>query len=329
MDIIVFSNTELPLVLSALRTVAAQPQALSQAETEFLQELARLHGIALDLNQLPDTALPQVESAIASPHQRKRLVQLAISFAMLSCPITPQQEIRLNTLAQALAVREPALTALHHILNGRTPFARLLIMRRIMGRFFKAAWQEDGLQGIRLILEPLLCKRGGQNPALAQRFEQLQHLPTHTLGYAFWQHCTSRQFLFPGQAGAIPERLVFHDFGHLLSGYDTDPMGEIQQGAFQAGFVRDDGFVFLLFAILQFHWGIQITPVAEADRGRFEPQRVLQALYRGSLCQVDLSRNWDFWAVMNQPLEQVRDRTGVPDQEFNPNLAVSSAKPPI
>lgn len=248
---------------------------------------------------------------------------------MLTVPITCQQETVLNTLAQTLAVREPGLVALHHILNGRNQLARLLIMRRIMGRFFKAAWQDEGLQGIRLILEPLLFKQGGQNRDLARRFKQLQHLPTHTLGYGFWQHCTSRQFLFPGQTGAIPERLVFHDFGHLLSGYDTDPIGEIQQGAFQSGFVRNDGFVFLLFAILQFHWGIQITPVAEADRGRFEPRRILQALYRGSQCNVDLSANWDFWSVMELPLEQVRDRYGIPGPELGSNLAVSSAKPQI
>ncbi|MGP1384807.1 MAG: hypothetical protein ACTS2F_14675 [Thainema sp.] len=37
MDIVVFSDLELPLVLSALRTVAANPQTLSQAEIEFLQ----------------------------------------------------------------------------------------------------------------------------------------------------------------------------------------------------------------------------------------------------------------------------------------------------
>ncbi len=38
-------------------------------------------------------------------------------------------------------------------------------------------------------------------------------------------------------------------------------------GAFQAGFIREDGLAFLLFVILQFHWGIKITPVADSSEG--------------------------------------------------------------
>jgi hypothetical protein len=56
--------------------------------------------------------------------------------------------------------------------------------------------------------------------------------------------CVARQL--------IPRKLL----GHVLSGYDTDPDGEIQQAAFQAGFVRKDGFMFLFFGIAQFHLGL-------------------------------------------------------------------------
>lgn len=76
--------------------------------------------------------------------------------------------------------------------------------------------------------------------------------------------------------------------GHVLAGYGTDPQGEIQQAAFQAGFVRDNGFMFLLFGILQFHVGMRITPIAKSYEGLFDVPRVLEALRRGAACKVEV-----------------------------------------
>jgi ubiquinone biosynthesis protein Coq4 len=181
----------------------------------------------------------------------------------------------------------------------------------MMKKLVAPAFHHEGIAGVKKIIESLFFKKG-EDPAVAARYHQLGLLPKGTLGHAFWQHYTQNHFPFPGEAGGIPERLVFHDFGHLLSGYDTSPAGEIQQGAFQAGFIREDGFAFLLFVILQFHWGIKITPVADPSQGLFDIPRVLQALQRGSACTVDLSDRWNFWEVVDLPLEEVRDRYHIP-----------------
>ena len=75
--------------------------------------------------------------------------------------------------------------------------------------------------------------------------------------------------------------MVFHDFGHVLAGYDTKPESEIQQGAFQGGFVREDGFAFLMFAVIQFHLGVKVTPVTDGFTGLFDVPKVLRAAQRG------------------------------------------------
>ena len=106
--------------------------------------------------------------------------------------------------------------------------------------------------------------------------------------------------------------MVFHDIGHVLAGYDTDPQGEIQQAAFQAGFARRDGFSFLLFGILQFHLGMRITPVAKGYHGLFDVNRVLTALYRGASCKVDISEGFDVFAYKDRPLDEVRAELGIP-----------------
>jgi ubiquinone biosynthesis protein Coq4 len=109
--------------------------------------------------------------------------------------------------------------------------------------------------------------------------------------------------------------MVFHDLGHVLSGYGTDPQSEIQQAAFQAGFVRRDGFTFLLFGILQFHIGMRITPVAKGYQGLFDVSRVLTALRRGAACKADLSHGYDLFADKNRPLDEVRRELGIPPLE--------------
>jgi hypothetical protein len=116
----------------------------------------------------------------------------------------------------------------------------------------------------------------------------------------------------PEKKGGLPELMLFHDVGHVVSGYGVDPQGEIQQAAFQAGFARDDGVVFLLFGILQFHIGLRITPVAKGEHGYFDVPSVLQALSRGAACRVDFSDGFDFFRCAPEPLKALRVRWGVP-----------------
>jgi ubiquinone biosynthesis protein Coq4 len=105
--------------------------------------------------------------------------------------------------------------------------------------------------------------------------------------------------------------MVFHDLGHVLSAYTTDPQGEIQQAAFQAGFARRDGFSFLLFGILQFHVGLRITPVAKGYQGLFDVPLVLTALERGASCKADLSEGYDLFVNKDRPLDEVRAELGI------------------
>jgi len=103
--------------------------------------------------------------------------------------------------------------------------------------------------------------------------------------------------------------------GHVVSGYGVDPQGEIQQAAFQAGFARSDGFVFLLFGILQFHLGLRVTPIAKGQQGFFDVPKVLRALERGAACQMDFSDRFDFFRYAPESLERLRAHWGVPELE--------------
>jgi ubiquinone biosynthesis protein Coq4 len=171
-------------------------------------------------------------------------------------------------------------------------------------RFVREAWRRERWDGVRKVLGGLWGF--GADRATAQRYARLAQFPQGSVGHALYAYCKQNGFGLPGTNKGLPEQVSFHDIGHLLSGYDTNPAGEIKQAAFQAGFVRKDGFVLLFFGIIQFHLGIQITPVAAPETGFFDIEQVMTALARGAACAMDLSDSWNFWAVADRPLDQLR-----------------------
>jgi hypothetical protein len=76
--------------------------------------------------------------------------------------------------------------------------------------------------------------------------------------------------------------------------------------------MRNDGFAFLFFGIVQFHLGVKVTPIADPEVGLFDVDKVMTALARGAACKVDLSDRWDFWPLLPRPLDEVRDQLGIP-----------------
>jgi hypothetical protein len=199
------------------------------------------------------------------------------------------------------------LAARHHLM------ARIDFTRRIGGRVMGEAWREERWNGVRKMFAPVISV--GEDRATATRYQALARLPQDSFGFALYEHYRSNDFAFPGEPGGLPERGIFHDLGHVLSGYATDPDGEIQQAAFQAGFVRNDGFMFLYFGIVQFHLGVRLTPIAKSETGYLDVDKVTSALARGAACKVDLSDHWDFWPLLPLPLERVREELGVPPLE--------------
>jgi len=309
MDLVVLNEQETPFALRALRGVVASNGTITPAERRFIEVVAELHGTSVDVGSLQGVEPGEVADAISQPHQRKRVVQLAAIAAMVEGDVTPEGAAAVKQLAAALGVEEAALRVLDSIAGDHRLLTRFDMMRRIMGKYGTKAYKEEGFAGVRKMMAMF---GAGEDRQVAWKYKQLGLLPEGTLGREFWEHCTKNRFSVPGEKGGIPERMVFHDFGHVLAGYDTKPESEIQQGAFQGGFVREDGFAFLMFVIIQFHLGMKVTPVTDGYIGLFDVAKVLRAAQRGAACKVDLSDRWDPFAVADAPLEQLRAEYGIP-----------------
>jgi tellurite resistance protein len=305
MDLKVFSPQELDVVLRALRHVALANDRFTDAERALLEGVARIHDVSLEADALEPISFDDVARIVTDPHRRKRAVQLAIVMALVEGTPSPATECAVRELATALGLDEEGLEVLSEVTYGHALLARLDMFRRV-GRFVRGA---KGFPGI-LHFAPLVLGIGAGNRRLAASYRELGACARGTLGRALHDHFVENNFKFPGEPRGIP--LVFHDLGHVLAGYATDPQGEIQQAAFQAGFARQDGFAVLLFGILQFHVGMRITPIAKGYTGLFDVPLVLTALQRGAACKVDLTQGYDVFANKDRPLDEVRAELGIP-----------------
>lgn len=305
MDIAIFQPQDLPLVLGALRDVALANTRFTEPEAALLEGLARLHGQELSAHQLPRVSSTELARAVTEPHQRKRIVQLAVIMSLVEGQPAEASSRAVLELARALDVSEQGVEVLDEVAHSRAMLARFDMVRRVQ-RFVR---HNGGPNFLGMALPALLGI--GQDPELAARYHALGELPEGTLGRRVFEHFRDNDFAMPGEKGGLPELMLFHDVGHVVSGYGVDPQGEIQQAAFQAGFARNDGFVFLLFGILQFHIGLRITPVAKGQQGLFDVPRVLSALARGSACRVDFSDHFDVFRHAHEPLDVLRARWNV------------------
>ena len=222
-------------------------------------------------------------------------------------------------LCTALGVEEPSVAVVGRLAKKRLLMFRLSFMRHSHLRtYFRNTYRLLG--GVLPVIKAVLRFRGviGEDPELAGRFHALSELPEDTLGHQFFQHCTDEGLAFAGEKGGFPIGALFHDFAHVLGGYDTSPEGEMKNAAFQAGFTKDDDdFFTMLFAIIIHTAGVNLAPfpmpvlLGRIGQGSLALE-VLHGWQRGAAMKVDLGSDWDFWDYVELPIDVARERLGVP-----------------
>jgi hypothetical protein len=308
MDIDVFSRRELPAVFRVLRTALAGDAPLEPRERQFLDTYATITGF--DLPWLDPQPIGVEDVAIEAAHPRKRLVQLSALAVLLSQPVKNESVAYLKTLSDHLATHDPVIEVIAAVRQGRRLKARMLAMRRAFRVMIKEAYLAEGAMGVARMFAAMWFKAPVNRDKL-WNYKRLGLLPEGTLGREYWKHMTREGFGFPGDVGGIPDTIAYHDIAHVLADNDTTPLGEIQQGSFQGGNRREDGFFFIQFVILQFHHGIRITPATGPQVGHFDPHKVLWAIHRGAQCTVDVTHQWVFWPLMALPLSEARRKIGL------------------
>lgn len=308
MDIDVFPRHELGTVFAVLRTALRPSGPLGLAERRFLQTYARITDYPLVPANPPPIAPHEVR--IEGAHQRKRLTQLAAMAALLSRPLKADSVAFVRALSRRLTTHDSVVDVLDALLRGHRFRVRMLAVRRGFRVMIKEAHRSEGAAGVLRFFTAMLLKAPVNRDKL-WNYKRLGLLPEGTLGREYWKHMVREGFGFPGEPAGIPDAVAYHDIAHVIAGHEATPLGEIQQGSFQGGNRREDGFAFVQFVLLQFHHGVRITPGTAAQVDHFDPELVLWAIQRGAKCNVDMTHQWDYWPLMSLTLEQARAKCGL------------------
>ena len=293
--------------LRALKTVGMADGALDQSEIALLHAAKELSGAACDIDALEPIEPDELAGALAGAQLRWQLVSAMVVMSMIDQEADAREVERIEAFARALEVDHHAVATARHLAQGHLRLMRFDIARRF--------WAVDKIRerirerGLRALWETIqAARRKHEDPALAARYQALAALPPGTLGRAYYESMRENEFPLPGEKGAAPETITYHDMTHVLGGYGTSADEEVLVASFSAGFRKRNPMAFILFVLCQFHLGIPFAPGVPPERGLFDPRAVLRALRRGAAMNVDLSDGWEYWPVIDQPLDALRRR---------------------
>ena len=306
--------------LRAMTMVArAARNGLGRPQRAVLGALQRiLLGTDSDVDTLAPIDAEDLLSIGMDGAQARQLIRLMVVLSVAEGAPSEEQVRLMSTFASALCVEEPAVRVVGHLAKGRVMRFKFAFARHAHIRIYMRNTRKlHG--GILQAMRAVLRFRGvlPEDAELAARFHAFGDFPEETLGYHFYRHCRDADLPFSGEKGGFPMGALYHDFTHVLAGYDTSPEGEMKAAAFQAGFTTDpDDFFTVLFALIIHTAGINLTPfempvlLGRIGQGQLAME-VLHALERGAATKVDLGRDWNFWEDVNVPIDAVRERIGI------------------
>lgn len=315
-DLVNARPSEALAVLSAMRHVATLKGAkpLTEAGRGSLLAASR-YVFCLEDGVDVDGLAPVTPSELAAALSDTALAEWATRFLAVTALVDGVlEEDRIGLVleyAAALRVREEYLTQLAEAARGNLGWALADMTRQNIRSLWEQPWRDD--EDIMALILPYQGERA--DPALVARHEALGSLPTGTFGRAYWEIYKKNGYAFPGDPNGVNEAFARpHDSTHVLSGYDTTPQGEILVSTFTAGMhpkLPLEGHI--LPVIFSWHLGIEINKFAGSARGALDPQKFWVAWTRGAVVSVDLfAPGWDFWSVVEEPVELVRQKYHVP-----------------
>jgi tellurite resistance protein len=301
-----------PFGLRAMKMIASADGTFSDAERGLLATAQGVFGTDVDVDTLGPIEPEELARALPDPAHRRQIVRGMVIVSLIDGEASPAEAAIVERFAAALGVESADLGTLRKIADKSLLRARFDIARRFFAR-------EKGLEyarekGLGWVVSSLAAMAGlREDTAMASRYRALEHAPAGSLGRGYFDFIRKNGYSFPGEKGSPPEMITLHDLTHVLSGYGTDPEGELQVLAFHAGCRREekDPFSFLMFGIAEFHLGLAMSPVATGSKMKLDPAAMFRALERGAACKIDPTDGWDPWPVMNESLETLRARYGI------------------
>jgi hypothetical protein len=280
-------------------------EAPSTREQQLLRELFE----SLVGSPWPQQVMPQLpvglSGFITTRRQRQEVMQLLMVLAFLEPRLDEAKIVLLARIAAELQVEEAVVADLEEVCRNH--------VLKAFGDMYRRTFHDlnaDGvLQGYARFILPMLGI--GIDHAHQASYASLAATPAGSLGEALHVYYLKNGFPYPGSRKGLPyDYVAIHDVHHVITGYDTDPAGELQVLAFTMGLFPDHALLIALPAMLQFQMGIA-DPLAGSVAPKLKDQlnapAFAVALQRGAETTGPIRDfHWDFWPWIERPLQDVR-----------------------
>jgi len=310
---------QVPIGLRALKAVGIARGELHPTAAKLIMAAQHhLAGTTIALDDLPSISPKELAHAITEPFLRRQLLHGMIAVSLIDdLPATAQLDL-IDRYASAMDISSELVATFRKAVEGHLFAFRMCYLRRShLKDFLKTEWKQKGAIGT---AKAIATSAGFmEDRALADRYAALANLPRGTLGRELHEYYIANGFGWPGQKHGFPEAGVSHDVSHLISGYDTTPVGETLVAAFVSGYRQDPNAIFTtLFGIIIFDSGFQLTPgphIAAKHDTLGQPEiasRLFVAIERGAAMHKDISVDFLVWPYVERTLEELREEWNVP-----------------
>lgn len=300
------------LGLRAMKTVASVGSAPGKSQLALMDAARQvILRIDADIAALPPVTPAELAAGFPSVDLRHQFVNGLLVLALADGVPSRETVTKIEEFAEALGIATPELTNLRRLAEQHMVLFKFDLLRRSqVGDIMKNQLEQHGVVAL---AKSILGMRGLiEDIELAARYRAWEKLPAGTVGRSMWEYFQANKFGMPGERFGFPEAGLYHDFCHVLGGYGTDPQGELQVASFTAGFKQIRPFYLILFAVLIFSAGVNARPTADGyttigvlgEPGAAE--RMFAAVERGALVNTDLSDKWDYWPIVERPIDEVR-----------------------
>jgi len=254
-----------------------------------------------------DLALSELCAALPDERSRHEAMVAATLCVLFSEEFDLAGEQALSEMADAFGVDQEAAGIIKDLSDSSASVAGSDMFRR-----FLAERAEDSLEVISARLERMEEPLITPPDVIADYLNVLDTAPEGSVGAELVRFYRHTGYGVPGSAGTPPlEVLGNHDLHHVLAGYGTSNVDEVNVAMFTAANSTDGGLYYLAVILLQWHHDVKVSPFAPSHC-LLDPDAVAMAASRGVLTERDISdRSWDWKAHLHENLEEVRRELGV------------------
>ena len=297
----------------------------SSAQNSVIDGLAHLILGIEDRGSIESVDPASLSDALDSPEQREMAAELLVLIALVDIHADPQCTAEARRYCQALGMHPENLDLLQEVAQRKIEHSR----HHLFTRFIADSIRTGSLKSDAFRLREMF-RDSHDNPDIAAPYLALERLPEETFGNYFFHFYRNRGFKFPGEPGGLPTAYGFevHDACHILSGYNTDPCGEINVLAFEAGSTSRLPWLLIGVNLVTFNSGLAYGPTKllhyVPHEGNLDPAEFVRALDRGVRVSRDLSANFDIHSAWEIPVADLRGSLGIEgdgDVRADPNYA--------